>query len=295
MAAPGPEPAPLLDAPTLRRLEHLGLASLDGLLAGVFGSAAAATGANGGEFADHRPYVEGDDLRRIDWNVYARLEQAVVRLAPAEAPVGLAVLVDASASMAGAPALTAARMAAVLAAIALLRGDFAQVVELSGGEARPGARLAGAHALGRLVAELQAVAPRGGTDLVASLRAARTGRPVAALAVLVTDGLVAPERRRAAVLELAASARTAALVHVVDEDVEAAADAGPVELVDRETGRRATIDLDAGARARHAERVAALGRELAAACAARSVRYVTLPAGADPLSVLGGLPVVQRR
>lgn len=287
-----PTPAPLLDAATLRQLEHFGLATLDGLLAGVFGSAAAAPGANGGEFADHRPYVEGDDLRRIDWNVYARLEQAVVRQSPAEAPVGLAVLVDASASMAGAPAYAAARMAAVLAAVALLRGDLAQVIALAGGEAQPGARLAGAQALGRLVAELEAIAPRGGTDLVASLRAARTGRTPAALAVLVTDGLVEPERRRAAVSELAGTARTAALVHVLEDALDAAD--GPVELVDRETGRRATIELDADARARHAERVAALGRELAAACAEQGVRYVALRADADPLDVLGELPVAQR-
>jgi uncharacterized protein (DUF58 family) len=294
VAAPRPTPAPLLDAATLRQLEHLQLATLDGLLVGVFGSAAAAAGANGGEFADHRPYVEGDDLRRIDPNVLARLDQAVVRLSPAEAPVGLAVLVDASASMTGAPARAAARMAAVLAAVALLRGDFAQVVALSGGEASTGARLAGAQAVGRLVAELEALAPRGGTDLVASLRAARVGRPVAALAVLVTDGLVEPERRRAAVSELAGAARVAALVHVVEGDVDAGD--GPVELVDRETGRRTTIALDAGARARHAERVAALGRELAAACAERGVRYVALraDADADPLDVLGALPVVRR-
>jgi uncharacterized protein (DUF58 family) len=290
--SPGSGP-PLLDAATLRRLERFGLATLDGLLAGVLGSAAAAAGAHGEELADHRPYAEGDDLRRIDWNVYARLEQAVVRQSPAEAPVGLAVLVDASASMTGAPARAAARIAAVLGAIALLRGDLAQVVALAGGDARAGARLAGAQGLGRLVAELEAIAPRGDTDLVASLRAARVGRPPAALAVLVTDGLVEPDRRRAAVRELAATARVAALAHVVDPDLDAGD--GPVELVDRETGRRATIVLDAAARARHAERVAALGRELAAACAERGVRYVALRADADPLDVLGGLPVVRRR
>jgi uncharacterized protein (DUF58 family) len=291
VAAPGP--APLLDGPTLRQLERFGLATLDGLLAGVFGSAVAAAGAHGGEFSDHRPYVEGDDLRRIDWNVYARLEQAVVRLSPSEAPVGLAVLVDASASMTGAPARAAARMAAVLAAVALLRGDIAQVVELSGGKARAGVRGAGVQALGGVLTELQAVAPRGGTDLVASLRAARAGRPAAALAVLVTDGLIAPGQRGSAIAELARGARTAALVHVVEDGVDAGD--GPVELVDRETGRRATIDLDAAARARHAERVAALGHELEAACAQRAVRYVALRAGADPLDVLGALPVVQRR
>jgi uncharacterized protein (DUF58 family) len=281
----------LLDAPTLRQLEHLGLATLDTLLAGVFGSAAAAAGATGGEFADHRPYVEGDDLRRIDWNVWARLEQAVVRQSPAEAPVGLALLVDASASMTGAPALAAARFAAVLAAIALLRGDFTQVIELSGGHAHAGARLSGPQALGRLLSGLESVRPRGTTDLLASLRAAHASRPPAALSVLITDGLA--EDRRAAVAELSRTARTTALIHLVDPGLDAPD--GPVDLVDRETGARTTITLDAATRADHAERVAALSHELSAACTARGVSYVPLHAGTDPLDALAGLPFVQRR
>ena len=39
----------------------------------------------GFEFADYRPYIHGDDVRRIDWNVYARLHELHVRISPQQA------------------------------------------------------------------------------------------------------------------------------------------------------------------------------------------------------------------
>ncbi len=50
------------------------------------------------EFADHRPYVTGDDLRRIDWNIFGRLDRLFLKLFLEEEDLGLHVLLDASAS-----------------------------------------------------------------------------------------------------------------------------------------------------------------------------------------------------
>ena len=64
------------------------------------------------EFADYRDYALGDDLRQLDWNVYARLEQLFVKLFVEEEDVTVTLLVDASASMAaGAPGEAAVREA----------------------------------------------------------------------------------------------------------------------------------------------------------------------------------------
>ncbi len=52
------------------------------------------------EFADYRDYALGDDLRQLDWNVYARLERLFVKLFVEEEDVTVTLLVDASASMA---------------------------------------------------------------------------------------------------------------------------------------------------------------------------------------------------
>lgn len=52
------------------------------------------------EFAEYRPYRQGDDPRRLDWKLLARSDRAFIRLAPARAVLGTLLAVDASASMA---------------------------------------------------------------------------------------------------------------------------------------------------------------------------------------------------
>ena len=51
------------------------------------------------EFADYRPYVVGDDLRFIDWNLYARLDKLFIRLFMEEEDLTVTIAVDASRSM----------------------------------------------------------------------------------------------------------------------------------------------------------------------------------------------------
>lgn len=50
------------------------------------------------EFADHRPYVMGDDLRRIDWNIYGRLDRLFMKLFLEEEDLSLHLMLDASGS-----------------------------------------------------------------------------------------------------------------------------------------------------------------------------------------------------
>ena len=52
------------------------------------------------EFADHRDYVAGDDLRYLDWNLYGRLERLALRVYEEDEDLSIDVLVDASGSMA---------------------------------------------------------------------------------------------------------------------------------------------------------------------------------------------------
>ena len=51
------------------------------------------------EFADHRPYVAGDDLRFVDWNIYGRLEQLFLKLYLEEQDLTVHIVADISASM----------------------------------------------------------------------------------------------------------------------------------------------------------------------------------------------------
>lgn len=51
------------------------------------------------EFADYRPYVSGDDLRFIDWNLYARLDKLFLRLFMEEQDLSVSIAIDLSPSM----------------------------------------------------------------------------------------------------------------------------------------------------------------------------------------------------
>src|SRR2546428_5111858 len=51
------------------------------------------------EFAEYRAYTEGDDLRHVDWNVYARTERAYLKRYRGETNTQLLLLLDTSASM----------------------------------------------------------------------------------------------------------------------------------------------------------------------------------------------------
>lgn len=82
------------------------------------------------EFADYRNYSLGDDLRFLDWNIYARLDRLLVKLFQEEEDLNVTVLVDVSRSMDwGMPqkGLYAKRVAAALAYIGLVNYDRVSV------------------------------------------------------------------------------------------------------------------------------------------------------------------------
>jgi uncharacterized protein (DUF58 family) len=79
------------------------------------------------EFLDYRPYVPGDDPRHVDWNLYGRLRQLVVRVFENPQNLSVSMLVDCSRSMCfGEPiskAAYACRIAAALSYVALNHGE----------------------------------------------------------------------------------------------------------------------------------------------------------------------------
>jgi len=120
----------LLGSDFLRRAEALTVAA--GRLQATGGVASRAGTIRGGrvEFLDHRGYVEGDDLRDLDWNVYARTSELFTKVFGAEREKHVHLLLDLSPSMSAVPGkeLFACRLAAALAHIALAAGDTVQVL-----------------------------------------------------------------------------------------------------------------------------------------------------------------------
>jgi len=89
-----------LDPETLRQLQHLSITSRALVEGSMSGSHRSPFKGLSTEFADHRQYVKGDDLKRLDWRVYARSERYYVKRYEENTNLKAYILVDCSASMA---------------------------------------------------------------------------------------------------------------------------------------------------------------------------------------------------
>ena len=69
----------LLSAEFMARLNALSLVSKKILAGKLRGERRSRKRGDSLEFADYRPYSQGDDLRRIDWNLYGRLERLFLK------------------------------------------------------------------------------------------------------------------------------------------------------------------------------------------------------------------------
>src|SRR5919202_836139 len=89
----------LFDADFMRKLERLSLISRKIKQGRLKGERRSPKRGQSVEFADYRNYAHGDDLRRVDWNAYARMERLFIKLFQEEEDLTVHVLVDASKSM----------------------------------------------------------------------------------------------------------------------------------------------------------------------------------------------------
>src|SRR5437763_16901111 len=90
---------PLLDPEFLHKLEQLELVSRKIFVGRMKGERKSKRRGSSVEFADHRPYTAGDDLRHIDWNVYGRLDRLFLKLFLEEEDLRVYTLIDTSSSM----------------------------------------------------------------------------------------------------------------------------------------------------------------------------------------------------
>src|SRR5262244_3121558 len=93
------KPDPLLSSDFMARLDQLDVISRKLLAGKMKGERRSKRRGQSVEFADYRNYVIGDDLRFLDWNLYARLDRLFIRLFMEEEDLHFYVLVDASMSM----------------------------------------------------------------------------------------------------------------------------------------------------------------------------------------------------
>jgi uncharacterized protein (DUF58 family) len=199
------------------------------------------------DFAEHRAYMPGDDIRRIDWRLYARTDRYYVKEFEADTNANFVVLLDTSASMGyGSGAVTkfdfARFLAASLAYFSHGQRDRVGLVTFGTGivdYVPPSAKHMDVllHTVDRARAE-------GGSDLVASLHTANELLRRRGLVVLISDFYDEPERILAAVSPLRFRGHDVIVCHVLDPAELELPFEDAASLEDMETGERLPIMPD---------------------------------------------------
>ena len=270
--------APLLDPRLLARLERLQVSTrrrLGGQFAGEHRSRRHGTSL---DFADYREYHPGDDFRRIDYQLYARLDVLLLRLFEADDDLTVRLLIDTSASMAtGTKMLQAKRVAAALGFIALVRRDAVTVHTFPAHGPAP--RFVGRGAAPRLFGHLASLQPTGTTAIVAAAAdlLARRGPP--GLTVLVSD-LLTPEWEPA-IARLPARGGDLVVAHVLAASELRPDLTGDLDLVDVETGAEVAVSVSAQTISDYIAMAERWSTDVAQRCRRAGAAYVRILDDAD--------------
>lgn len=271
----------LFDAEFWNHLHRIRLAEGQRMSGGRSGGRRSRAKGSSVEFADFREYIPGDDIRRIDWNAYGRMDRLYVKLFMQEQEGIYTIVTDTSGSMNfGSPskAVMASRLAGALGYVALHAQDRVRLAsvnstvsaggqtsgkfdardiasEVNGkkilGETQPQAKveagLTGAQSLNRYLAQIERLSFGGQTDLWNSMR--KISFPRRGCTVVLSDFMdrgADPSRMEniAQVLKyLRFQKQDIILIRIVAEEELHPAFQGTLNLVDEETEEELKVTM----------------------------------------------------
>ncbi|MEI8257160.1 MAG: DUF58 domain-containing protein [Deltaproteobacteria bacterium] len=200
---------------------------------------------SGIEFADHREYAVGDDLRYLDWNVYGRSGKLLLRLFEEEEDLSIYILLDCSRSMAfGEPSKFdhARKIAAAMAYVGLANLDRVAVVGFS---SRVDKQLPASRGKGQIFKVfnfLRGVKPEGDTALADVAKVFTSQHKRRGIAIVISD-LYDPEGFERGINALRYQKFEPVVIHVVDPREADPGARGDVTLYDVETGETREVTL----------------------------------------------------
>ena len=245
---PPPEPSVAsepFDETFQKRLESLAIVSRK-LVSGRDRAERKSTRSGGGiEFAEHRPYVAGDDFRFLDWKVFGRSERLLLKQFEEEQDLCVYLLIDCSASMAfgdGRKLRYAKQLSAALGYVALANLDRVAVQAFTDGL---GPRLSPTRGKNRaltLLRFLERLESGGPTGFARGARAFAAREGTRGMAVVLTDGYDFAGFERG--IDALRYARFEPVVLLVTDPREAEPELrGELTLVDAESGEARSITI----------------------------------------------------
>jgi len=265
---------PLLDPGLLQRLGALTLRSRRRGAGLQVGERRSIRRGQSQEFADHRPYVPGDDLRFLDWHLYGRLDALWVKLFEEEQDRTVYLLLDTSGSMKGEKLDFARQIAGAIAYVALGHSDRVLVAGLADRLAHYAPARGGRGASTAIFRELESVHPGGRTDLSRALSALPRQRG-AGIGLLLTDFLY-PEGHEVPLRRMLSRGLELHALHVIAPWELRPAIEGDLLLVDAETGEQVPVTATEAALDRYQATVMDWADQVRDTCHRLGVGYARL-------------------
>jgi uncharacterized protein (DUF58 family) len=228
------------------------------------------------EFADFRGYVPGDDLRSLDWNLYARLDKLIVKLFLEEEDLHFYTLIDASASMDfGSPTKLqyAKQLAAALSFIGLVRADRVRIETLGQSLQQRGPALRGRKSVWRMLDYLNGIEPGEPASLAAGVKNFCLRNPGKGVVVLISD-LMDKNGFEAGLRYLVAQQMDVYVIQVLSQEELEPDVKGDLKLVDCEDQDEAEISVSAPLLARYKATLNAFTSGAKEFCAKRGMNYL---------------------
>ncbi|GIW78724.1 MAG: hypothetical protein KatS3mg105_0531 [Gemmatales bacterium] len=267
---------PLLDSDFLSRLEQLELVSRKIFLGRMKGERRSKRKGQSVEFADYRNYVIGDDLRFLDWNLFARLERLFIRLFMEEEDLHVYLLIDNSLSMDfGNPTKLhlARQIAAALGFIGLVNMDRVVIEAFNDRLTQSLPAIRGRRSMWRMMDFLQKLEPSGPSDLTRALRTFAIKCSGKGIVVVLSDFMDKGGYENA-LRYLVARQMDIYVVQILSQEEIEPEITGDLRLVDIEDDDVAEITVNGPLLRRYKQNLAAYRSALYDFCTRRGITYL---------------------
>ncbi len=266
----------LLSNEALARLERLRIVSSRRFTDKRRGEHLAGRAGTSTEFSDYRDYVAGDDVRFVDWNIFARLHRPYLKLYHQEEEMHVVLLIDASSSMLFEGKLDRARqLAAAFGVMGLLGTERVSVYafnSLGDGPKRMPPSL-GRASMMKLFSFIESIEGGGDAPLelgIESFLKYHAGRGVV---VILSDFLTSGDVRRALNILFSSGLETMAVQILGPSEIDPEV-SGDTRLVDSETQGTLDVSCNADLLAMYQEYRASTELMLSSMCQQRSGRFL---------------------
>ena len=237
------------------------------------------------EFADYREYALGDDIRRIDWNLYSRFEKFFLKLFTDERQMHTQIFIDCSASMGKDNPQKAAFTVGIAAALGYLsvhNMDKVSYKLIKGNKAEdPFGVIVGKRAFFSAMTGLEALTFDGESDIDAAVVGCENTGNNDGLTLIISDFFTDSDWRRA-VDYLSYKKRQVLLIQVMTPEERDPTYSGRVNLIDSEAEdltdpKNMKMNIDMSAQMAYEEALKDLESDLYNFCVSRGATFITIP------------------